>query len=133
MIRRPPRSTLFPYTTLFRSPTPRHSQRRLTPFFHGLLTALAAGAGLLLLSAPVTALPAPQPSTLLKAEARILQGAAGSAALHIDATLAAGWHVNSHQPSEDYLIATSIRLDPSPGVQFGEPKYPEGNMKKFAF
>src|SRR2546426_5606835 len=28
MIRRPPRSTLFPYTTLFRS----HEQRRRTPF-----------------------------------------------------------------------------------------------------
>src|SRR2546426_1960418 len=25
MIRRPPRSTLFPYTTLFRSPQPQHS------------------------------------------------------------------------------------------------------------
>src|SRR5260221_4318710 len=29
MIRRPPRSTLFPYTTLFRSPAPhRHERRR---------------------------------------------------------------------------------------------------------
>src|SRR5258708_39927898 len=28
MIRRPPRSTLFPYTTLFRSGRPRHSPRR---------------------------------------------------------------------------------------------------------
>src|SRR2546422_6767591 len=27
MIRRPPRSTLFPYTTLFRSPTPRPARR----------------------------------------------------------------------------------------------------------
>src|SRR3712207_7791412 len=27
MIRRPPRSTLFPYTTLFRSPAYRHSRR----------------------------------------------------------------------------------------------------------
>src|SRR2546422_2685905 len=27
MIRRPPRSTLFPYTTLFRSPLPRRQQR----------------------------------------------------------------------------------------------------------
>src|SRR5256885_6178520 len=26
MIRRPPRSTLFPYTTLFRSPTPGHGR-----------------------------------------------------------------------------------------------------------
>src|SRR5260221_3359836 len=29
MIRRPPRSTLFPYTTLFRAPTPREWQRVL--------------------------------------------------------------------------------------------------------
>src|SRR5258708_31964214 len=28
MIRRPPRSTLFPYTTLFRSAVQRHAQRR---------------------------------------------------------------------------------------------------------
>src|SRR2546425_9518780 len=28
MIRRPPRSTLFPYTTLFRSPTTRRASRR---------------------------------------------------------------------------------------------------------
>src|ERR1041385_9361796 len=28
MIRRPPRSTLFPYTTLFRSPAPRPHRRR---------------------------------------------------------------------------------------------------------
>src|SRR5437667_1923021 len=29
MIRRPPRSTLFPYTTLFRSSPPRHGRHRL--------------------------------------------------------------------------------------------------------
>src|SRR3712207_8103968 len=29
MIRRPPRSTLFPYTTLFRSPVPRQAQPAL--------------------------------------------------------------------------------------------------------
>src|SRR3712207_8358326 len=31
MIRRPPRSTLFPYTTLFRSGGPRPAQRRRPP------------------------------------------------------------------------------------------------------
>src|SRR5256885_12751362 len=31
MIRRPPRSTLFPYTTLFRSPGPVVDQHRLLP------------------------------------------------------------------------------------------------------
>src|SRR5574337_2026104 len=29
MIRRPPRSTLFPYTTLFRSPSRRHGRQQL--------------------------------------------------------------------------------------------------------
>src|SRR5439155_9451575 len=31
MIRRPPRSTLFPYTTLFRSPSPGRSSRTSSP------------------------------------------------------------------------------------------------------
>src|SRR5467141_4955460 len=31
MIRRPPRSTLFPYTTLFRSPSPPRRRRRGSP------------------------------------------------------------------------------------------------------
>src|SRR5689334_23821897 len=31
MIRRPPRSTLFPYTTLFRSPVPHRGRHRLQP------------------------------------------------------------------------------------------------------
>src|SRR5260370_31587794 len=35
MIRRPPRSTLFPYTTLFRSPRAHHSRRRVGPFRRG--------------------------------------------------------------------------------------------------
>src|SRR2546430_11876332 len=33
MIRRPPRSTLFPYTTLFRSPAPGHKVRSLRELF----------------------------------------------------------------------------------------------------
>src|SRR5260370_19966346 len=39
MIRRPPRSTLFPYTTLFRSPSlgsVRSGRTRVTPAAHGL-------------------------------------------------------------------------------------------------
>src|SRR3712207_7918051 len=35
MIRRPPRSTLFPYTTLFRS-TPDHKAEAVEAFFEGL-------------------------------------------------------------------------------------------------
>src|SRR3989442_9415208 len=35
MIRRPPRSTLFPYTTLFRSPTAYASDLKVHPAFRG--------------------------------------------------------------------------------------------------
>src|SRR2546426_7727490 len=45
MIRRPPRSTLFPYTTLFRSPRP-HQRQGMSWIFHGaagFLCGLASG------------------------------------------------------------------------------------------
>src|SRR2546430_11467688 len=58
MIRRPPRSTLFPYTTLFRSLILRHEQVRarrtfheagmtgiIVPAEHGSIALLARGAG----------------------------------------------------------------------------------------
>src|SRR3712207_7262953 len=46
MIRRPPRSTLFPYTTLFRSRTPRRPARaaRLHPVLRGRQGGGGAGA-----------------------------------------------------------------------------------------
>src|SRR3712207_7162276 len=43
MIRRPPRSTLFPYTTLFRSREQRGRARRLREHLPGLHVARAAG------------------------------------------------------------------------------------------
>src|SRR5579859_6143992 len=42
MIRRPPRSTLFPYTTLFRSRRPRGAHRRGGSALHGCARAAAA-------------------------------------------------------------------------------------------
>src|SRR2546421_5216643 len=50
MIRRPPRSTLFPYTTLFRSLISRHGRRIAVGFNAGVFTN-AAGAPLGILAA----------------------------------------------------------------------------------
>src|SRR2546430_7486711 len=41
MIRRPPRSTLFPYTTLFRSRADRAERGRAAPLAHRLVESLA--------------------------------------------------------------------------------------------
>ena len=77
---------------------------------------------------------APDPASLLKVDAAVTPGsAAGRGTLALKATLASGWHVNSHKPSEDYLIPTTVTLAEQPGVKFGEPRFPEGKMEKFAF
>jgi thioredoxin:protein disulfide reductase len=75
----------------------------------------------------------PDPATLLTVEAAVATAGPGRGTLTIRARLASGWHVNSHQPSEDYLIPTEVTLAPEPGVQFGQPRYPEGKMEKFSF
>ena len=70
----------------------------------------------------------PDPATLLT-----VQPIVGKDVLELKGTLVSGWHVNSHKPSEEYLIATEAHVDPVKGVEFGEPRYPEGVMKQFAF
>jgi thiol:disulfide interchange protein DsbD len=77
-----------------------------------------------------TRLPAqsPDPATLLTVRPVVENGV-----LELRATLTSGWHVNSHKPSEEYLIATEAHADPARGVRFGEPRYPDGVMKKFSF
>ncbi len=86
--------------------------------------------------AAATAAPAAapeDPGRLLAVEASIAAAAPGQGTLLVKAKLAPGWHVNSHKPSEEYLIPTSVKLEPSSGVRLGEPRYPEGRMQKFSF
>jgi thiol:disulfide interchange protein DsbD len=80
------------------------------------------------------AAPIPPPEQLVQIEAS-LQAAAepGKGRLQLDMRIAKGWHVNSHTPSEDYLIPTSVALDPAPSVKAGPARYPDGKLLKFAF
>ena len=78
-------------------------------------------------------LPGSPAAPLVTVRASVSRSGASGATLRLDAALAEGWHVNSHKPSEDYLIPTSVRLDPASGVRFGEPRYPDGVARKFAF
>jgi hypothetical protein len=48
-------------------------------------------------------------------------------------TLHRDFHVNSHVPSQEYLIPTRLETDPAEGFEFGDWIYPEGEMKKFPF
>jgi len=52
-------------------------------------------------------------------------------ALKIDVT--EGWHINSHKPYEDYLIATEFTILENPDFKLDKVVYPEPNDYKLAF
>ncbi len=96
-----------------------------------------AALGLLLLgvvTARFAAAAVPDPATLLEVDASVSPGSEpGRGTLILRATLASGWHVNSHTPTEEYLIPTTVTLAAAAGLKFGEPRFPEGRMEKFSF
>lgn len=48
-------------------------------------------------------------------------------------TIEEGWHVNSHFPTYDYLIGTSVELRPIEGIIVSDIRYPEGHLQRFGF
>jgi thioredoxin:protein disulfide reductase len=49
------------------------------------------------------------------------------------AKISPGFHVNAHQPSEDYLIPTKITAELPSGLFVVETNYPRGVMRAFSF
>lgn len=43
------------------------------------------------------------------------------------------WHVNAHQPLQDYLIGTNLDLETHPRIIIAETQYPEPKLQRFAF
>jgi hypothetical protein len=62
---------------------------------------------------------------------KVKQGSRFQAALVVD--ISSGYHINSSRPSEDYLIATALKLDKQQGITVGPVVYPRGVEKKFSF
>lgn len=55
--------------------------------------------------------------------------ATGTVTLTIDG----GYHINSNRPTEEFLIATVLKLTAPKGVTVGAVQYPRAKMQKFAF
>jgi len=49
------------------------------------------------------------------------------------AKISPGFHVNAHEPSEEYLIPTKVTADLPPGIAVVETDYPRGVMRGFRF
>jgi thiol:disulfide interchange protein DsbD len=44
-----------------------------------------------------------------------------------------GYHINAHVPTLDYLVATKVEFKPPSGITIKEVRYPEPDLKTFAF
>jgi thioredoxin:protein disulfide reductase len=78
----------------------------------------------------------PNPATVVKATPYVSvdpvpQGETFEAAVVME--ISSGFHMNSHKPSEDYLIPTTATATAPPGIKVVDTIYPEGEMKKFTF
>jgi thioredoxin:protein disulfide reductase len=49
------------------------------------------------------------------------------------AKISPGFHVNAHEPSEEYLIPTKVTTDLPTGIHLVETAYPRGVMRAFRF
>jgi thiol:disulfide interchange protein DsbD len=49
------------------------------------------------------------------------------------AGIAKGFHMNSHKPTDDYLIATTLKPQLPAGVELLDTIYPKGKLEKFSF
>lgn len=79
---------------------------------------------------------AEHPSKLVTATAAATPDRVGpgeSTKLVVSVTIASGWHVNAHVPSEPYLIPTDLTITAPPDIEVGEIDYPEGEEVAFAF
>ncbi|MGH9713426.1 MAG: protein-disulfide reductase DsbD domain-containing protein [Candidatus Acidiferrales bacterium] len=47
--------------------------------------------------------------------------------------IARGFHMNSHKPSDQYLIPTTLTAELPAGFQLLDTIYPEGKLEKFSF
>lgn len=47
--------------------------------------------------------------------------------------IAEGYHMNSHKPSDTYLIPTTLTPKVPAGIRLVDTMYPPGSLKKFAF
>lgn len=49
------------------------------------------------------------------------------------AEIASGYHMNSNKPLDEFLIPTTLTVQPASGLKTIEIVYPEGRLEKFSF
>jgi thiol:disulfide interchange protein len=114
-----------------RLPSP---QLRHRPFAAAPWIALAAAALLAAASAPAgAAIPRPEKAKLALQAEHPAVAAGETARISALVSIEAGWHINSHTPTFDYLIPTELELELPAGWPAAAVDYPPAKKKTFAF
>jgi len=114
-----------------RPPSP---QLRRLPLAGAARMALAAAALLAAASAPAgAAIPRPEKAKLALQAEHPAVAAGDTARISALVSIEAGWHVNSHTPTFDYLIPTELELELPAGWPRANVDYPPAKKKSFAF
>jgi cytochrome c biogenesis DsbD-like protein len=86
---------------------------------------------------PVLASPPPRPAPAIGRlrwfTSRDGVPAGGTLDLAMQVTLRPGFHLNTHTPSLDFLIPTTLETEPLPGTAFADWIFPKGELKRFPF
>src|ERR1700758_5657360 len=111
---------------------------RLLHLTFGLFIAIAAEA---IFVSPGSALvaaqePLPSPAAVVKPQTFVSiepvpRGKSFEIAMVVE--IAKGFHMNSHKPTDPYLIATTLTPQPPAGFDIAGTIYPEGHQEKFSF
>jgi hypothetical protein len=92
--------------------------------------AAVAVLALSLLAAGARSADGPDIRAKVAAPASLAPGSKGTVV--VEMTLGKGWHVNSHTPSEDFLIPTNVTLAASAG-SLSAVRYPKDVERRFEF
>lgn len=98
--------------------------------FAVLLLPAIARAQVVDLSSPDTPAEIVKPEVLFSFD-RAYRGSVVRAA--VIGRIAPGWHINAHQPAEEFLIPTEIALDSLAGAELEKIVYPPARQRTFAF
>jgi DsbC/DsbD-like thiol-disulfide interchange protein len=101
--------------------------KRMSLPYRSLLLALSAAA---LPSRVGLGADSPDVRAAIISPARVAAGSRAS--VSVEMTLGKNWHVNSHSPSEKYLIPTDLTLTSSVGT-LSPIRYPKDVEKRFSF
>ncbi len=108
----------------------RYSQNQTTAT---RLAALALGLALAT-AATAQRLPKPEEVVQVRVEpARVEARADGQATFTLVATIREGFHINSNQPLQEYLIPTRVELLTTELFALEKVDYPKGELKSFGF